>query len=139
MKVWQNTRALAVCAALTIIPLASQASMVAFPDRSEKKFGPIRFHPNSVTIGLGLGEPGSASFRVSQRALDGKPYDGKFRGTIQCALGLLDKPRLVIDGHTVHVLVPAQGVVLSVGCYATIEGGGGVTGQEPILIDVGLD
>ncbi len=52
---------------------------------------------------------------------------------------MLSKPRLDIDGDTVHVIVRGQGIVVSVGCYATIEGGGGVTGEEPILIDIGLD
>jgi hypothetical protein len=121
-----------------VVPLASQASVVFFPDHSPK-WGPIRFHPNSITIGLGLFKNGSASFRVSQKSADGKTYKGRYRGDIQCALGLLNKPRLFIDGDTVHVLVRGQGVVVSVGCEATIEGGGGVTGQEPILIDIGLD
>jgi hypothetical protein len=133
MSLWQSARAIAACLTLTITPLTSHAAMIVAPDR-EKHYGPIHFHPNSITIGLGLGQSGSASFRVSQRR-----YDGRFRGTIQCALGLLGKPRLDIDGHTVTVIVPPQNAVLSVGCYATIEGGGGVTGQEPILIDVGFD
>jgi hypothetical protein len=138
MRYWQSIRTLASCAILVVAPLASQASVVFFPDHTPK-WGPIRFHPNSITIGLGLFKGGSASFRVSQKSLDGKTYKGRYRGDIQCALGLLNKPRLVIDGDTVHVLVRGQGIVVSVGCEATIEGGGGVTGQEPILIDIGLD
>jgi hypothetical protein len=138
MRYWQSIRALAACAILMIAPLASQASVVFFPDKSPK-WGPIRFHPNSITIGLGLGKSGEASFRGSQKSASGKTYTGRYRGTIQCGLGLLSKPRLDIDGDTVHVLVRGQGIVVSVGCYATIEGGGGVTGQEPILIDIGLD
>lgn len=77
---------------------------------------------------------GGASFRVSQ-----KGYEGRFRGIIQCQVGLLKQPRIDIDGHTVTIIVPAQRVVVSVGCYATIEGGDGATGEEPILIDIGLD
>jgi hypothetical protein len=138
MKVLQSVKALAACAALTIIPMASQASVVIFPDHRTPNWGPLTFHPNSITIGLGLLQGGSASFRVTQKAPDGKTYQGRFRGRIQCALGLVNKPRLQIRGNTVDVIVPPQGVVVSVGCAATIEGGNGVTGQEPILIDIGL-
>ncbi len=131
MSSQRGARARVACLAFTILPLSSPAAAV-LPDHG-KHYGPIHFHPNSITVGLGLGQSGGASFRVSQ-----KGYEGRFRGTIQCGLGLLGKPRLDIDGHTVTVVVPAQSAVFSVGCYATIEGGGGVTGQEPILIDVGL-
>jgi len=133
MSIWQSARVISACAALMIAPLSSQAAMFMSPDRTPK-YGPIHFHPNSITLGLGLGEGGAASFRVSQRN-----YTGRFRGTIQCSPNLFNKPRLHINGHTVTVLVPPQGLVLSIFCYATIEGGGGVTGQEPILIDIGLD
>jgi hypothetical protein len=137
MSLWQSARALAACAALTIVPLVSQAAVVIPQDR-DKNYGPILFHPNSITVAMSLLKPGMATFRVSQHVSGGGWYNGRFRGRIQCGLGLLGKPRLHIDGHTVIVYVPPQRVVLSVGCYATMVGGGGVTGQEPILIDVGL-
>jgi hypothetical protein len=133
MSFWQNVRAIGACAILTIAPLASQASVVAMPGNTPR-FGPIHFHPKSITIGLESGKSGGASFRVSQ-----KGYEGRFRGIIQCQVGLLKQPRIDIDGHTVTIIVPAQRVVVSVGCYATIEGGDGATGEEPILIDIGLD
>jgi hypothetical protein len=135
MARWQYAFAFG-CALVALSPLASQASWGGYQDR--ERWGAIKFHPNSITIGLQLGKGGGATFRVSQKDREGQPYEGKYRGDIQCDVNLLNKPRLDIDGHMVTVIVPRQLVVVSALCYATIVGGGGVTGIEPITIDVGL-
>jgi len=138
MSVLQSARTLVACAALAAIPLASQASIFVANHKDHDTYGPLTFHPPSVTIAMQLFKPGYATFRVSQRVIGEGQYKGPMRGRMQCAVGLLGKPRIELDDHTVTVYVPPQKVAVSVGCYATIVGGGGVTGTEPITIEVGL-
>jgi len=129
----------AVTALAALLPTIASASAVRSSYNGgfqpDFKYGLVLFHPKQITLSINSLFGATAHFRVHQRGNKAN----KFRSSISCDLTLGNKPRVDQDGARGTITVGPSGLLgISVGCTVTTLGEGGVTGQMPVLIQVGL-